>query len=170
MQGWLLNISSLQQLWENVQTQYNFKYLLTRRINQDCLEHFFGCLRQCGGNNYTPTIKSLISAIKHVTCNQLLNTGKNGNCEDDTTPLLDYIQIFTNDKPAILEEMYELAMNDDDNDEQTLNDNENDEQTLNDNGNDEQILNDNGNDEQIKNYRDNMNIPQNHNSNIDVAL
>lgn len=41
VQGWLLNISSLQGLWEDVSSVYKLQYVLSRRINQDCLEIFF---------------------------------------------------------------------------------------------------------------------------------
>lgn len=46
VQGWLLNIPSLQGLWEDVSSVYKLQYILSRRINQDCLENFFCCIRK----------------------------------------------------------------------------------------------------------------------------
>jgi len=38
---WQIAIKSVQQLWEILKS-YNFSYLRTRRLNQDCIENFFG--------------------------------------------------------------------------------------------------------------------------------
>lgn len=94
VQGWLLNISSLQSLWEDVSATYKFQYLLTRRINQDCLENFFCCIRKAGGNNYTPNVQQLKNAMKNVVCNGMLSDAYNGNCIDDVTPVLSSINKF----------------------------------------------------------------------------
>lgn len=42
-------ITNIMQLWETLKS-YNFPFLRTRRINQDCVENFFGTVRQQGGN------------------------------------------------------------------------------------------------------------------------
>jgi len=42
---WQITIKSVMQLWK-VLKSYNFPYLRTRRLNQDCLENFFGSIRQ----------------------------------------------------------------------------------------------------------------------------
>lgn len=98
VQGWLMNISSLQALWEDVSSKYNLQYLLTRRINQDCLENFFCCIRKAGGNNYTPNIQQLKSAMKNVVCNSMLSDAYNGNCVDDVTPIMSFLNKFDKDQ------------------------------------------------------------------------
>lgn len=42
---WQITIKSIIKLWEKLKC-YNFPYLKTRRINQDCFEKFFGSIRQ----------------------------------------------------------------------------------------------------------------------------
>jgi len=39
--GWKLSISALLGLWSDVSQEVDFKFLLTARFNQDCLENFF---------------------------------------------------------------------------------------------------------------------------------
>jgi len=44
----------MKQLWKKLK-YYNFPHIQTQRINQDCLENFFGSIRQQGGNCLNPT-------------------------------------------------------------------------------------------------------------------
>ena len=45
--GWQISIISLMALWKDLQNS-GFKYLLTNRLNQDCLENVFSILRSKG--------------------------------------------------------------------------------------------------------------------------
>ena len=42
-------------IWTHLQEKHAFKFLLTRRLNTDPLENFFGSIRQQGGNSDSPT-------------------------------------------------------------------------------------------------------------------
>ena len=99
VQGWVMNISALQALWNDVSLKYDLQFLLTRRINQDCLENFFCCIRKAGGNNYTPNVQQLKNGMRNVLCNYMLSDAYNGNCDDDVTPLMSFINNF--DKNSI---------------------------------------------------------------------
>ena len=103
VKGWLLNIASLQALWEDVSSTYNLEYLLTRRINQDCLENFFCCIRKSGGNNYTPNVLQMKSGMKNIVCNNILSDAYNGNCSDDVTPLISFLDRFDHETPNDLQ-------------------------------------------------------------------
>lgn len=54
--GILISNAALIQLHEYV-AKYNINYLVTNRLNQDVLEHFFGAMRSKGGLNDHPTPK-----------------------------------------------------------------------------------------------------------------
>ena len=58
--GWLINLASLRALWQDLKC-YDVKHLLTRRLNQDCLENLFGKLRLRGG---TVTIQLHLPSVK----------------------------------------------------------------------------------------------------------
>lgn len=45
---WQVTINGILKLWNTLKMS-GFKYLKTRRVNQDCIENFFGCVRQQGG-------------------------------------------------------------------------------------------------------------------------
>lgn len=48
--GLIISSKSLSKLYQMLKEKYNVSYLLTYRLNQDCLEHFFSCLRQMSGS------------------------------------------------------------------------------------------------------------------------
>ncbi len=47
--GWILNINSLLDLFSAVKAEYSLSYVLTTRLNQDCLENFFSRIRYLSG-------------------------------------------------------------------------------------------------------------------------
>ena len=51
--GWQISIKSLLALWENLQRK-GFKYFLTNRLNQDCVENLFSIIRGSGGHRDNP--------------------------------------------------------------------------------------------------------------------
>ena len=48
LHGWLVILNAIILIWEKLKTEYQFKILLTRRLNTDPLEIFFGTIRQQG--------------------------------------------------------------------------------------------------------------------------
>lgn len=55
--GIIMTNRALIGLYNSVKTKSNVEYLLTNRLNQDVLEHFFGAIRSKGGLNDHPTPK-----------------------------------------------------------------------------------------------------------------
>src|SRR6218665_2540380 len=53
--GFLMTITAVKGLFASVQALYNAQYLLTARLNQDCLENFFSQLRGIGHHYDHPT-------------------------------------------------------------------------------------------------------------------
>lgn len=63
--GLVISSQSLLKLYEMVKANFGISYLLTSRINQDALEHFFACLRQmwtCHNNPSTLFVKYRVRA------------------------------------------------------------------------------------------------------------
>lgn len=81
--GWLLYISALKLLWKELHEIYNYKFLRTRNLSQDCLEHFFSKIRWKNGNNYHPDAALFSSAYKALVINHLVIPNKIGNVEAD---------------------------------------------------------------------------------------
>ena len=51
LKGWLVTLNAILQIWEHLKTMHDFNFLLTRRLNTDPIENFFGAIRQQGGNS-----------------------------------------------------------------------------------------------------------------------
>lgn len=94
--GWKLNIASLKLLWHDVHDNYQYKYLMTNRLNQDCLENLFNTIRNAGGNNDTPTAQIFKKLINGMMSNNIMQTAVKGNCLDDAMPMLQFMK--THDK------------------------------------------------------------------------
>lgn len=77
-------------LWENISQNFDFKFLLMRRLQQDLLENVFGHIRQkqgCGCN-INPNVSQFISGLKHIGICKLFILSDKGNVEDDRADLL----------------------------------------------------------------------------------
>lgn len=98
--GWLLNINSLKCLWQDVKDNHEFKFLLTNRINQDCLENFFAAIRNTGGSNDSPTTQQFIGGMKNVVCNNLLKQPLNSNCANDSSEVLEFLNFSSSEMPC----------------------------------------------------------------------
>ena len=55
LKGWLVTLNAILLIWECLKTTHKFKFLLTRQLNTDSSENFFGTIRQQGGNSDNPT-------------------------------------------------------------------------------------------------------------------
>ena len=53
--GFLMSITAVKGLFASLQALYNVQYILTARLNQDCLENFFSQLRGIGHHYDHPT-------------------------------------------------------------------------------------------------------------------
>lgn len=89
--GWRQNIACLRLLWEDLK-RLGFEYLLTRRLDQDCLENFFGSVRNSGGHNDHPTSSAFHVIINGIITNNIMQVAVAGsNCENDM-PVLEEME------------------------------------------------------------------------------
>ena len=66
-----------------------FKYMLTGRINQDCMENFFSQIRsRGGGDRFNPSSREFAYAYRSLCTNMLLTEVKSSNCISDGANLL----------------------------------------------------------------------------------
>lgn len=92
---WKLNIKSLQLLWIHMQnTLPDIKFLLTRRLNQDALENFFGKIRMLNGAAYTVTPAQFHFGFRKLfsTCYMTTETG---NCAEDRDLMIMNVANYT---------------------------------------------------------------------------
>ena len=99
LEGWLINLASLRALWQDLQS-YEVNYLLTRRLNQDCLENLFGKLRIRVGNCDHRNAYNFMITLKSVVNNNLLQAPFSGNCEIDESHFEDITSNCESDFPS----------------------------------------------------------------------
>ncbi len=95
LKGWLVTLNAILQIWEHLKTMHDFNFLLTRRLNTDPIENFFGAIRQQGGNSDSPTTIQFCRAYRKLFFSSFLECST-GNCDRDLDTLL---AEFSNDKP-----------------------------------------------------------------------
>lgn len=88
VEGWILYIAVLKELWKEQSLLHGFSFLRTRNLSQDCLEHFFSVIRWRNGNNTHPDTLQFSSAYKAIVVNQLLVPKKVGNVQADINKYL----------------------------------------------------------------------------------
>ncbi|CAG9136137.1 unnamed protein product [Plutella xylostella] len=90
VKGYLITISSLQDIWSYVK-QLGFKFLNLRQLNQDSLENLFGLIRQHSPTNQNPTCHHFTAALKSTILTKLSTPIRGANCEiDDNQLILDF--------------------------------------------------------------------------------
>lgn len=83
----IISINSIIQLFYYLRENAGFEYILTRRLNQDCLENHFGKIRSENGNCINPTAIQFHRTFRKLQCVNLLNSGTE-NCEADSDQML----------------------------------------------------------------------------------
>jgi len=78
--GLQVTISALLQLWDYFKTECSFQFLLTSRLNQDCLENLFSLVRQGGGCRDSPNAEQFGQSLRQCAIKSLLLAPKSANC------------------------------------------------------------------------------------------
>lgn len=89
---WQNNINALPLLFDELQNTYGVEDLPTKRVNQDCLENFFGQVRSKGGSCVRPNAMQFGHAYKKLLVTSMLHVSVGTNCESDFTEMIMSIQ------------------------------------------------------------------------------
>ncbi|KAG0414684.1 hypothetical protein HPB47_008131 [Ixodes persulcatus] len=76
-EGLRVTLRGTLDLLKYVNEKLGFKYLLTSRLSQDCIEKLFGVIRQFSGCNDHPTATQFLITVFKTACN---------DCFDDFSP------------------------------------------------------------------------------------
>lgn len=99
-----ITLNSIRGLWLTM-NELNFSYIFTRRLNQDCLENFFGTIRQLNGNCRNPTPIQFQRSYQKLFFIKLFHSGTE-NCEADPDNILiklkDISTPFTEKIPKVI--------------------------------------------------------------------
>ena len=86
--GWQISIKSLQNLWDDLSAHPSHTHILTNRLNQDCLENFFGSFRASGVTRDNPNAQQFPAAYRMICANQVFTHATGQNCETDHDKVL----------------------------------------------------------------------------------
>ena len=87
LKGWCITLQAIPELWSRLNRDFDTTFLVTRQLNQDPLENFFGSIRQQGGNSDNPTPVQFKRAYRKLFHTNLLSVSST-NCEIDENVLL----------------------------------------------------------------------------------
>ena len=92
--SWQISIKSLLAIWEDLHDS-GFKYFLTNRLIQDCLESLFSIIRGRGGNRYNPNPQQFGGSFRYIVVEQLFVHSRSANCAIDPDKILLDISNFS---------------------------------------------------------------------------
>jgi hypothetical protein len=88
IKGWMITLAAISKLWKHLSESCDFSFLISRRLNQDNLENFFGAIRQKGGKCDNPTPFMFGKQFSHVCTSNLITSMPSSNCQPDTDSFL----------------------------------------------------------------------------------
>ena len=100
LEGWKMCINSLLQLWEFLENSHSLKFLLTNRLNQDCLDNFFSVMRNRGGHRDNPNSVEFRTDYRAVAIDSLFVKSQNTNCIEDIDSFLLKLGNFASSTPS----------------------------------------------------------------------
>ena len=86
--GWKLSIMSLLEIWKLLSTEKSYQFLLTSRLNQDCVENLFSVIRGSGGHRDNPNVSEFRASFRFIAVNKLFVPVSGTNCEMDCDGVL----------------------------------------------------------------------------------
>ena len=88
IRGWKISINATIGLWTDLHKNFDFHYLLTNRLNQDCIENLFSILRGKGENRDNPSPVEFRASFQQVVFDQILEQSAGSNCKADLVQIL----------------------------------------------------------------------------------
>ena len=92
--GWQISIKSVLAIWEDLQDN-GFKYFLTKRISQDCLENLFSIIRGRTEHRDNPNPLQFWGTFRYVVVDQSFVHSQSANCTFDPDKILLDISNFS---------------------------------------------------------------------------
>lgn len=97
---WKVAIKSHIQLWSKLEKK-DFKFILTRRLNQDCVENYFGYIRKQHGNAVNPTPIQFSRGFKKSFITSYIHT-EGMNCIEDFDTVVTEISDFSSSNSSLI--------------------------------------------------------------------
>ena len=86
--GLVQDINVVLQMHESAVVDGPLDFLLTGRLNQDCIENFFSQVRAKGGHRFNPSAREFRFAYRSLCSNMILASIPSANCSFDSDVML----------------------------------------------------------------------------------
>ena len=119
LNGWKISIQSLLSLGADLSMNHDFKFLLTNRLNQDCLENMFSVIRSRRGHGDNPNPQEFLAAFRQIVVDKLLLPSESSNCQADIDKVLLDLSSFpatssqVSDPPVLVESFSDTEIDSD---------------------------------------------------------
>ena len=81
-------LNAIQMMSNDLVQNGIFSFLLSGRVNQDCLENLFSQVRAKGGHRFNPSAKEFVYAYRALVTNMLMTSIPSANCASDGVMLI----------------------------------------------------------------------------------
>ena len=96
-EGLLQNINAVMAMHANLVVGGPLTFLMTGRINQDCIENFFSQIRAKGGHRFNPSAKEFRYAYRNLCSTFILAAIPSSNCAYDSDVMLSTLARLSSD-------------------------------------------------------------------------
>ena len=86
--GLKICINALFGLWQHLKKEEKFQFIMTGRLNQDCVENLFSIIRSKCGFHDNPYVEQLKAAFKYLVADELFFQSDACNCKVDNDTIL----------------------------------------------------------------------------------
>ena len=86
--GWKMAITCLMELWDELHGGAELSFLMTDRLNQDCIENLFSTIRGKGGHRDNPDAVQFRTAFRQIMVDKILKPTVGANCKEDLDTFL----------------------------------------------------------------------------------
>lgn len=108
-EGLWISLESTIDLSNYLLNECNFIYVLTGKLNQDCLEKFFGIIRQVAGPNDLPATPTFLQLYRILSVySPLVKAPKTGNCSISTVITLSDLKEIVKDPDNLPERIKKI--------------------------------------------------------------
>jgi len=98
IKGWCMAIRGLLLLWRDLHNNHGLQFLMTNRLNQDCLENLFSVIRRKGGHGDNPTASQFRHHLRQAMVDSILLHSNSSNCAEDADSFLLTLSAFSEER------------------------------------------------------------------------
>ena len=102
LEGWQISINAVMMLWDKLHSEHEFRFLLTNRLNKDCVGNLFSIIRAKGAQRDNPDAGQFRAAFRQVMVDMVMIPSKGGNYEEEVDKFICTLENINKSAPPSL--------------------------------------------------------------------